>query len=60
MPHPAGERLRCDECGAEILFVKPCPCPERDPKAHADICCNKEMRKVESEAATASEPMSAM
>jgi hypothetical protein len=44
MPHPAGERRICDDCGAEILFVKACPCPEREPKAHADICCGKEMR----------------
>ena len=47
MPHPAGERLRCDECGAEITFTKPCPCPEREPKKHADVCCGKEMRRVD-------------
>jgi hypothetical protein len=46
MPHPIGERVRCDECGAEILFVKPCPCPEREPKAHMDMCCGKEMRSL--------------
>jgi hypothetical protein len=46
MAHPAGERLRCDECGAEIVFVKGCPCPEREPKSHSDICCGKEMRNL--------------
>lgn len=46
MPHPAGERLRCDDCGAEILFVKACPCPEK-PGAHSDICCGKEMRRFD-------------
>lgn len=46
MPHPVGDRLRCDECGAETLFVKACPCPEREPKAHSDICCGKEMRII--------------
>lgn len=46
MSHPVGERLRCDECGAEIVFVKECPCPERDPKMHSDICCGKEMRSL--------------
>lgn len=46
MPHPIGERLRCDECGAEIVFVKPCPCPEREPKMHSDMCCGKEMRSL--------------
>ena len=46
MAHPVGERLRCDECGAEIVFVSACPCPEAEPKAHSDICCGKEMRTV--------------
>jgi hypothetical protein len=46
MPHPAKERLRCDECGAEIMFLKPCPCPETEPKTHADVCCGKAMRSL--------------
>lgn len=46
MPHPAGERLRCDECGAEIVYVKPCPCPEKEQKTHSDVCCGKEMRSL--------------
>lgn len=46
MPHPVGERLRCDDCGAEVLFVKACPCPEKQPRAHSDICCGKEMRNL--------------
>jgi hypothetical protein len=46
MSHPAGERLRCDECGAELLLVKACPCPEREPKAHSGLCCGKEMRRI--------------
>ena len=49
MAHPVGERLRCEECGAEIQFVKACPCPE-DAKAHVDRCCGKEMRSVGFEA----------
>lgn len=52
MPHPVGERLRCDECGAEIMFVKACPCPDREPKAHSDICCGQEMHRVDVEAST--------
>jgi hypothetical protein len=43
MAHPTGERLRCDKCGAEIVFVKECPCPETEPKNHSDVCCGKEM-----------------
>ncbi len=46
MSHPAGERLHCDECGAEIVFTKACNCPEREPKTHSNMCCNKEMRVV--------------
>ncbi|MRG96839.1 hypothetical protein [Polyangium spumosum] len=51
MSHPAGERLRCDDCGAEIVYTKACNCPEREPKAHADICCGKEMRSLGVDAA---------
>jgi hypothetical protein len=46
MPHPVGERLRCDECGAEIVFEKGCSCPEREPKEHYDFCCGKQMRSI--------------
>lgn len=50
MAHPKGERLRCDSCGAEIVFVVECPCPEKVPRSHSDICCGKEMRIVGVEA----------
>lgn len=46
MPHPVGERLRCDECGAELVFTKPCLCPEREPAAHSNECCGKEMQSL--------------
>lgn len=46
MAHPLGERLHCDECGAELVFTKACTCPEREPKTHSDICCGKEMRSL--------------
>jgi hypothetical protein len=46
MAHPVGERLRCDDCGAEIVYVKPCPCEEREATVHADICCGKPMRSL--------------
>ncbi|MGE0713383.1 MAG: hypothetical protein AB7N76_35930 [Planctomycetota bacterium] len=46
MAHPKGERLRCEACGAEIVFVEACPCPERDPKQHYDICCGEPMKVV--------------
>ena len=44
--HPVGERLRCDECGAEIVFVQACPCPETEHSTHPDICCDKQMRSL--------------
>ncbi len=43
MAHEAGQRYRCEECGAEIVFIRPCPCPEDEPKAHPDICCDRKM-----------------
>ena len=46
MARPAGEKLRCDDCGAEILYVKACPCPDREPRRHSDTCCGKEMRSL--------------
>lgn len=47
MPHPVGERLECESCNAEIVFVRACPCPATEPKAHSNLCCGKEMRLVE-------------
>ena len=44
MANLLGEKFLCDDCGAEIIFVKPCMCPTKEPKAHSNLCCNKEMR----------------
>jgi hypothetical protein len=52
--HPTGERLRCDECGAEVIFVQGCPCTD-DPKQHSELCCGKEMRSLGVAAASAGE-----
>jgi hypothetical protein len=49
MPHMVGERLKCDDCGAEIVFIAPCPCPEKETKSHHDICCGQPMRRIEPE-----------
>jgi hypothetical protein len=46
MAHPAGERLRCDECGAEIVYVVACECPEHEEKTHMDLCCGRPMRSL--------------
>ncbi len=46
MAHPLGEKLRCEECGAEVVYIKACNCPEREKKVHSHLCCNKEMRSI--------------
>lgn len=38
---PAGQRLVCDQCGAEIEIIKPCTCQPPDQVLR---CCGKEMR----------------
>ncbi len=56
MAHPVGERLVCDECGAEIMFVRECPCPEHEPKTHATICCGEAMRSLGVQETQATQP----
>lgn len=46
MAHPRGERLQCEECGAEIVYVVACHCPAAEESTHADICCSKQMRSL--------------
>jgi predicted RNA-binding Zn-ribbon protein involved in translation (DUF1610 family) len=45
MSRQTGDRYRCDSCGAELVYEKPCPCG--DAMAHSESCCNKQMTKVE-------------
>ena len=56
MPYATGERFACDECGAEIVFTKPCNCPEDTPKTHSNLCCGKEMRSAGVEKSAAPQP----
>lgn len=46
MAHPVGERFRCDDCGAEIMFTAACDCPAEEPSRHAHVCCGQEMRSL--------------
>lgn len=39
--YPAGQRLRCDQCGSEIAIIKPCTCHPPDQVLQ---CCGKDMR----------------
>lgn len=44
MSRSAGERYECKECGATLVYEKPCPCePEQE---HAEVCCETPMTKV--------------
>lgn len=45
MPRETGDRYRCNSCGAELVYEKPCPCD--DTMNHSEICCNTQMSKVE-------------
>ena len=38
---PAGQRLKCDQCGSEIEIIKPCGCQPPDQVLQ---CCGKDMR----------------
>lgn len=37
---PAGQRLRCDNCGSEIEIIKPCTCQPPDQVLR---CCGRDM-----------------
>ena len=44
MARSAGARYECDECGAVLVYEKPCPCQSEDE--HSEICCDKQMKHV--------------
>ena len=44
MPRKVGEHLRCDKCGAELIYMKACPCPGDMP--HREVCCGVDMRSL--------------
>lgn len=62
MAHPVGEKLHCDGCGAEIVYVAACSCPSQEQSKHANVCCGEEMRSLgtvtetETQAVAASAP----
>jgi len=45
MARAAGERFECEECGGVLVWEKACPCGTDMP--HVEICCGRQMRKVE-------------
>jgi hypothetical protein len=44
MARQAGDRYVCEKCGAELVYDKPCPCP--NGHAHQEICCGQQMKAV--------------
>lgn len=45
MPRQIGDRYVCEKCGAQLVYEKPCPCPESMP--HSEICCGEQMKLVQ-------------
>ena len=44
MPRAIGDRYACRSCGAQLVYEKPCTCPEGKP--HSEICCGVQMDVV--------------
>lgn len=44
MSRAVGERYECEECQAVLVYERACPC--RSESEHAEICCEKPMRRV--------------
>lgn len=44
MPRKVGDRYVCEKCGAQLVYEKPCNCPESMP--HSEICCQEQMKLV--------------
>jgi hypothetical protein len=47
MSRDVGEKYKCESCGAELVYQKACPCG--DGMVHQEICCGKQMTKIESD-----------
>ncbi len=45
MSRKVGERYACEKCGAQLVYEKPCPCPET--MKHSEICCGEQMQMVQ-------------
>ncbi|XGV97980.1 MAG: hypothetical protein ACAF41_03400 [Leptolyngbya sp. BL-A-14] len=45
MQRKVGDRYACESCGAQLVYEKPCPCPE-GKSSPSEICCGKQMKLV--------------
>ncbi len=41
MSRSEGDRYVCENCGAALVYEKPCPCNEG---THSEICCGEQMK----------------
>lgn len=41
MARSAGDRYKCEKCGAVLVYEVSCPCDAE--KAHSEICCGVQM-----------------
>lgn len=53
MPRQVGERYAFEKCGTQLVYEKPCPCP--DSMLHSEICCGEQMKLVQEEAPATTE-----
>ncbi|WP_168209376.1 hypothetical protein [Mycobacterium helveticum] len=44
MSRSAGARYECEECGAVLVYEKPCPCTSENE--HSEVCCDKPMKQL--------------
>jgi hypothetical protein len=54
MPRREGQRLVCEKCKAELVYVKACPCPENMP--HSEVCCGQQMKTISDDASQGERP----
>jgi hypothetical protein len=45
MSRKTGATFTCEKCGAELVYTKPCPCPDGMP--HSEICCGSQMKQTD-------------
>ena len=45
MSRKVNDRYSCEKCGAQLVYEKPCTCPENMP--NSEICCGVQMVLVQ-------------
>lgn len=47
MSRETGERYSCEQCGAQLVYEKPCTCTQG--ATHSEICCDQQMKRATGE-----------